>query len=269
MGIERCVIQYSLSRDIKRVGSTATLVQFPIRLAACVTAHKMQGANIPYPTEVVMDLKSVFEPSQGYVMLSRVQRLEQIYILDNFDNKYLKVSEAGMKELTRLDEISFNNNPSAWRINCPRMVHIASLNCAGLNAHYEDILLDETSVFESIEARYQIPNYNATFASVGNGKGIVTYTKKVYRQITIARPKFQIVKTMTDNLDSINVYRSSDGSIINTLQVCAISNLTFPLNSMIFRNWCLSLRLIGQLLLLATLTSALSRMQPTAFQRSF
>ena len=279
--IERCVIQYSLSRDIKRVGSTATLVQFPIRLAACVTAHKMQGANIPYPTEVVMDLKSVFEPSQGYVMLSRVQRLEQIYILDNFDNKYLKVSEAGMKELTRLDEISFNNNPSAWRINSPAMVHIASLNCAGLNAHYEDILLDEkllradvlhldeTSVFESIEARYQIPNYNATFASVGNGKGIVTYTKKVYRQITIARPKFQIVKTVTDNLDSINVYRSSDGSIINTLQVCTRSNLTFSLNSMIFRNWCLSLRLIGQLLSLATLTSALSKMQPTAFQRSF
>ena len=230
--LERCVIQYSLTRDIKRVGSTATFVQFPIRLAACVTAHKMQGANIPYPTEVVMDLKSVFEPSQGYVMLSRVQRLEQIYILDNFDNKYLKVSENGLKERNRLDSISFNKNPTAWRTVSPRVVHIASLNCAGLNAHYEDILLDvkllradvlhldETSVLQSIEAKYPIPNFNATFGSVGNGKGIVTYTKKVHMQETIVRPKFQITKTeVTDDLDSINVYRSSDGSIVDTLEV--------------------------------------------------
>ena len=230
--IERCVIQYSLTRDIKRVGSTATLIQFPIRLAACVTAHKMQGANIPYPTEVVMDLKSVFEPSQGYVMLSRVQRLEQIYILDNFDNKYLKVSETGLMERNRLDAISFNKNPTAWRTDSPTTVHIASLNCAGLNAHYEDILLDEkllradvlhldeTSVLESTESRYQIPGFIATFGSVGNGKGIVTYSKEDHMQETIARPKFQIVKTeVTQNLDSINVYRSSDASILDTLEV--------------------------------------------------
>ena len=229
--IERCVIQYSLTRDIKRVGSTATFVQFPIRLAACVTAHKMQGANIPYPTEVVMDLKSVFEPSQGYVMLSRVQQMEQIYILDNFDNKYLKVSETGMKELNRLNDISFNRNPTAWHSNSPTMVHIASLNCAGLNAHYDDIVLDqkllradvlhldETSVFENIEARYQIPGFNATFASVGNGKGIVTYCKEDHTQEMITRPKYQVVKTEMDNIDSINVYRSSDGSILDTLRV--------------------------------------------------
>ena len=179
-----------------------------------------------------MDLKSVFEPSQGYVMLSRVQRLEQIYILDNFDNKYLKVSENGLKERNRLDSISFNKNPTAWRTVSPRIVHIASLNCAGLNAHYEDILLDvkllradvlhldETSLLQSMESRYQIPGFKATFGSVGNGKGIVTYTKEDHMQETIARPKFQITKTeVTQQLDSINVYRSSNGSIVDTLEV--------------------------------------------------
>ena len=179
-----------------------------------------------------MDLKSVFEPSQGYVMLSRVQRLEQIYILDNFDNKYLKVSETGLMERNRLDAISFNKNPTAWRTDSPTTVHIASLNCAGLNAHYEDILLDkkllradvlhldETSVLESTESRYQIPGFIATIGSVGNGKGIVTYSKEDHMQETIARPKFQIVKTeVRQNLDSINVYRSSDASILDTLEV--------------------------------------------------
>ena len=178
-----------------------------------------------------MDLKSVFEPSQGYVMLSRVQQMEQIYILDNFDNKYLKVSETGMKELNRLNDISFNRNPTAWHSSSPTMVHIASLNCAGLNAHYDDIVLDnkllradvlhldETSVLESIEDRYQIPGFNATFASVGNGKGIVTYCKEDHTQDMITRSKYQVVKTEMDDIDSINVYRSSDGSILDTLRV--------------------------------------------------
>ena len=61
----------------------------------------MQGANISHPTKVVMDLKSVFSPSQGYVMLSRVERLDQIYILEEFDNKYLKLSKTGLDELRR------------------------------------------------------------------------------------------------------------------------------------------------------------------------
>ena len=84
-----------------------------------------------------------------------------------------------------------------------------------------DVLhLDETSVLESTESRYQIPGFIAAFGSVGNGKGVVTYTREDHMQHIITSPKFQIVKMdMTQNLDSINVYRSSDGSILDTLEV--------------------------------------------------
>ena len=199
-----------------------------------MTTHKMQGANVSHPTKVVMDLKSVFAPSQGYVMLSRVQRLDQIYILDEFDNKYLKLSRTGLDELQRLEDISFNRNPTPWHDNCPEIVHIASLNCAGLRAHFQDILLDnkllradvlhldETSVeaSHSTEERFSIPNFYASFASVGNGKGVVTYTKKALPQRSIIKPNVQIVKTtVASNLESINVYRSSDASILDSLQV--------------------------------------------------
>ena len=228
------MLQYSLGPQSTRISATATLVQFPIKLAACVTTHKMQGANISHPTKVVMDLKSVFSPSQGYVMLSRVERLDQIYILEEFDNKYLKLSKTGLDELRRLEDISFNRNPTPWHTNSPTTVHIASLNCAGLRAHFQDILmdnkllradvlhLDETSVeaSQSAEERFSIPDFHASFASVGNGKGVVTYSKELLCQSNIIRPKLQIVKTtVAANLDSINVYRSSDASILDALQV--------------------------------------------------
>ena len=52
-------------------------------------------------------------------------------------------------------------------------------------------------------------------------------------QETIARPMFQITKTeVTEDLDSINVYRSSDGSILDTLE--ASSKLDMQIKSLNF-----------------------------------
>ena len=72
----------------------------------------------------------------------------------------------------------------------------------------------------SAEERFSIPDFHASFASVGNGKGVVTYSKDLLQGSNIIRPKLQIVKTsVAANLDSINVYRSSDASILDALQV--------------------------------------------------
>ena len=63
----------SLARKKGLISSTAKLIQYPIVLAWAVTVHKFQGQTVASPQKVVIDLRSVFEAAQAYVMLSRVQ----------------------------------------------------------------------------------------------------------------------------------------------------------------------------------------------------
>ena len=63
------------------------------------------------------------------------------------------------------------------------------MNCAGLAAHYVDILADdtlmkgdiihliETSLEKNEGNQFNIPGYKSHFVNVGNGKGIAVYFK--------------------------------------------------------------------------------------------
>ena len=68
-------MNYSIRKKGGTIGSTVTLVQFPIKLAHAITGHKIQGQTIVKPSTVGFDLISIFEEAQGYVMLSRVEEL--------------------------------------------------------------------------------------------------------------------------------------------------------------------------------------------------
>ena len=91
--------QYSLSGKSVSGSSTASAIQFPLRLAFAATSHKVQGMNIRKPNQLIIDITARCEPAQGYVMLSRVEELKQLFILESLPVKHLFASPIALKEL--------------------------------------------------------------------------------------------------------------------------------------------------------------------------
>ena len=74
-------------------------------------------------------------------MLSRVQELNQAYILNKLNPKNLYPSQKVLRELERINRVSKNNNPDSWSKDADNALKIVSLNCARLKAPCQDIKL--------------------------------------------------------------------------------------------------------------------------------
>ena len=170
-------------------------------------------------------------------MLSRVQQLDQIYILDSLDESKIRVSKTAIIELNKLKGISLNENLTQWLKPNLKTLKVASLNCAGLKPHYIDIQADghllkadiihliETSIDQTDQKQFTLPGYNSHFISIGNGKGIATFYKtgSALPEIDITEDNMQITKFTSSSIDIINIYRSSNchsvGLLNNILKI--------------------------------------------------
>ena len=178
--------QYCLSRKSNSVIANAAATQFPLRLAFAATAHKVQGQTVKKPNFLVVDLRSVREAAQAYVMLSRVQELSQIFILVSVCAERIYSSSKALKELDRMILISKEKQKSK-----PLLI---SCNIRSLSRHYEHLksspsLKDAAVIW--LQETWLDPNsdYSSDFEfkdmrkyinSVGRGKGIVTYSKNEF-----------------------------------------------------------------------------------------
>ena len=143
--LERVQIQYSLRKKGNSTGATATLYQFPIWLAHSITCHKIQGQSIPSPQVVVVDIESVFRSGGplAYVMLSRVQNINQLYILNKLNPNKIVCDDDGLAESERIRKISWNENPTPWIKQGSNSVKIASMNCCRLESHIQFMRNDD------------------------------------------------------------------------------------------------------------------------------
>lgn len=66
--------------------SSATVVQFPLRLAWASTIHKAQGLSLD---AALIDARATREPGQTYVALSRVRSLAGLYLRDAFSGVWV------------------------------------------------------------------------------------------------------------------------------------------------------------------------------------
>ena len=114
------------------MSTTAKSIQFPLVLAWAVTVHKFQGQTVKKPQKVVIDLRTIFEAAQAYVMLSRVQEIEQLFILEEVVPEKIYANHAALEEIERLVNVSKNKNPTSWDEDAKSKIRISFLKCRSI-----------------------------------------------------------------------------------------------------------------------------------------
>ena len=221
--IERVMFQYSLAKKSKRVSSTAKVIQFPLSLCFAATAHRFQGQTIHKPNTLAADFRTVFEAAQSYVMLSRVETLSQLFIIDSLPENKFYASPKALAELERLEKVSVNKNPPPWEKLHDWCLRIVSLNCHSLCDKLADLRKDELLLkgdiiclnetwlrSDSVCKSLELHGFNLHLNSSGVGKGIATYHKPFITppDINIKKENMQLSKISTPEVDVINIYRS-------------------------------------------------------------
>ena len=222
---------YSLAKNKGLVSSTAKLIQFPLVLAWAVTVHKFQGQTVRKPQKMVADVRSVFEAAQAYVMLSRVQELEQLYVLEELPEEKIYASIPAQIEIQRLIEVSINKNPNAWDTDDSRE-RISFLNCRSMKNKFKHITADESLMKSDIfvltetwlepkvnEQEYNLEKFNVELNSVGRGKGIATYYNHKFNHVkSVSTEGFSLTKMSSDKIDVFGIYMSNDGNARNMMK---------------------------------------------------
>ena len=222
--IDRVLWQYLIG------AATATVYQFPVKGAAAITSHKIQGQTVSKPNSLVVDVSSVHQPGMAYVMFSRVQSLQQLNILVKMDPDKITVNEHVEAEAKRMSKVSVNNNPCNWMNPKAAGLKVCSLNVRSLRRHIEDVKSDPVLLQSGIlclqetwldpaeeeENRYQLEGFKGHFECVGSGKGIAVYVRlELWEKAALSfrsfsEPFVQLGKVSLKNLDIINIYRSRD-----------------------------------------------------------
>ena len=211
--IEKIEFQYSLSKKATSVSATATAFQFPLRLAFAATAHKIQGATVQKPSALVIDLRSVREAAQAYVMLSRIQALSQLYIIETLPVHKIYSSSEALEELRRLSNKAMNNKlPDRGIMSCnirSLTKHYGDIKCYPYIKNADIICLQETWLDPAKVYGYHIEGMQTKMNSIGKGKGIVTFYTDYYSHIEcVTHPQYQMTLIRGKYEDIINIYRS-------------------------------------------------------------
>ena len=182
---------------------------------------------MPKPSKLVVDVTSSLCPGMVYVMLSRVQCLDQICILDKFDPEKIVVDADVRTEVARMDKVSVNQNPSEWLDSGKAGLRISSLNTRSLRKHIDDvksdhlllrgdlICLQETWLEDGEEkqGKYELQGFRGIFKSMGRGKGVAVFVRdgvQLEMIQTLGKPSLQMIKLTMEKLDLMNIYRSQD-----------------------------------------------------------
>ena len=101
--IYRSTLEYQIKTRKRIHGTTCKITQFPLRLAWAVTGHKVQGLTIKRGSDVVAHGYKKMPNALYYVILSRAQAMENVF-LKNFLPEKLKADPSALEEDCKLQE---------------------------------------------------------------------------------------------------------------------------------------------------------------------
>ena len=184
---------------------------------------QIQGQTVPNPTAVVVDFRGANRAAMIYVMLSRAQTIEQIFILDSLrkEMKGWKPDPSALEEFetTKMKAI---NTAEETEVD---VIKVLCLNVWRLRKHFDDVVrtvqamsmpaaicLQETWLEEgSAVDKYQMQDLSLIVNSIGEGRGVATYFDDTFDVTdSVTSPSCQITRISSNEIDVINVYRSKD-----------------------------------------------------------
>ena len=223
--IQKYLCPYSLAKKTTIASNTAQVYQFPIVVCFAATTHKFQGGTVNKPNKVALDLRTVFDDAMSYVMLSRVEDINQLFIIGSLPEEKFRTSSKCLTELERLWNKSVNKNPPKWEQQHSASVKISILNCHSLHDKIIDIKADpvlsisdvicftETWVKDNeIHPDLQIEGFKLHLNSSEDqrAKGVAVFFKEkaFYMADSLALVSLQVSKLSSDEIDVICLYRS-------------------------------------------------------------
>ena len=228
--ISKLEFMFAIGRNQDPTSFKGKAIQFPLKLAYAATVHKCQGITIKQPTALVADLQSIFEPCQAYVLLSRIQTVNQLFI-SKFESKrkpaekILKCSQKALEEALRMREkaISLQDIKTKREIEwkCSNTLNICLLNIRSLSkSKIEEgivkdkyIMANDVLIFpetwEHSTNNLAIPTYSVTNIPGICGSGICIYYKQgSFTPIKKYDNNVQVLTLSNNNLNIIGLYKT-------------------------------------------------------------
>lgn len=193
--------------------ATVSRKQFPLRLCWATSIHKIQGATLD---NIVVSFDNRFNSGQAYVALSRVKKLENLFLTSFYENK-ITTSSKVRDEMNRLQQEALHPNPFAV-ISEKSSLKLALLNTRSAKNHFTDILanpvlskadivcLTESNVYTDQIKYYERPGWTLKFlgkSPTANCHGLLFYT----------RENLSVVSCMSSyvpHMEQLNIVLSSE-----------------------------------------------------------
>ena len=212
-------------------GATVTITQVPLNLGYAFTAHKLQGVTLKKGTDLYIHKTVWIQPGMAYVMLSRCEDIENVFLDNDFPFKCIKAEKQSLEETKRLEKEDITVDLAKKKFD------IYYQNIASLRNKMEDLINDihpqQSDVICLVEtwlekgSKMTWPGKQFHHVSIGHGKGVCMFTpeNQDYRLIgSHSDDKFQILSIMKQNIQLILVYLSSKDCPYERVKV-ALSNL--------------------------------------------
>lgn len=160
-------------------------------------------------------------------MLSRVQEIGQLFILEELPTEKIYANYSALQEIDRLVSVSKNKNPSKWEDDNSSRIRISFLNCRSMRNKFENIKADKSLLNSDLiiltetwiepdqdTTNFDLLEYKSNFNNGGRGKGIVSYfNDRFTHTANIVKDGFSVSKISSENIDVVGVYRSQVGNI--------------------------------------------------------